>query len=369
MKIFYDHQTFSLQDAGGNPRYFYELARHLQSKDGADIEIALGLNASVFPFCNLANEHTRIVGRGTKIKPGMLRYIANEAFSNMWGLTRGHFDIYHPTIYRSIPLIRRRRLVVTHHDCIHELFPNLFRNTAKILRNRKQLYAAADAIICISESSRKDLLHFYNVDVRRTHVIHHGFAAFPVLGNGSTTNLPTQPPYLLFVGARGTYKSFIAFLEAFSESGVSKNYDLVAVGGGPFTPVELAKLKALGIANCVKIIPKATDSVLSEMYRNAALLVYPSLYEGFGFPPLEAMSLGCPVLTANTSSMPEVCGDAVFYFDPKVPGALATALHDTLSDNEAMEEMKLKGYRQVSHYDWARTADQTLSVYRSVLSE
>jgi glycosyltransferase involved in cell wall biosynthesis len=95
--------------------------------------------------------------------------------------------------------------------------------------------------------------------------------------------------------------------------------------------------------------------------------VYPSLYEGFGFPPLEAMSLGCPVLTANTSSMPEVCGEAAFYFDPTDPAALKFALQRALSDTEGTQRMKDKGYQQVTRFRWERTADETLNVYRRVL--
>ncbi len=174
-------------------------------------------------------------------------------------------------------------------------------------------------------------------------------------------------PYLLFVGARGTYKNFMALLGAYIASKVSQDYELIVAGGGPLTGAEVAKIEKLGISNRVRAVPKAGDDLLASLYRDATLFVYPRLYEGFGFPPLEAMGLGCPVLTSNTSSMPEICGDAAFYFNPVDPGALSIALQRCLSDRSGIEEMKTRGYRQVCRYNWSRTADQTLEVYRDAL--
>ena len=365
MKIFYDHQVFSLFDAGGSVRYFHELTRHLQGRENVDLEIALGLNASVFPFAQLAGEHTRVLSSNTTLAPGMLRYMVNEAFSNALGVFGQRFDIYHPTIYRALPMIRRKRLVVTHHDCIHELFPHLFRNTSMILNSRKRLYAQADAIICISESSRRDLMRFYTVDERKTRIIYHGFAPFP--SKSRSVEMSLSSPYLLFVGARGTYKNFMALLDAYVASKVSQDYELIVAGGGPLTGAEVAKIGKLGIGNRVRAVPKVGDDLLASLYRNAALFVYPTLYEGFGFPPLEAMSLGCPVLTSDKSSMPEICGDAAFYFNPVNHEALTVALQNVLSDRNGLEVMKTRGYEQVSRYNWSRTADQTLEVYRGTL--
>jgi glycosyltransferase involved in cell wall biosynthesis len=367
MRIFYDHQIFSLQDAGGASRYFYELARHLGAIDGPRLEIALGLNSSVYPFRKIANADTRIFERRVTLSPGVPRYILNEIISNIVGFTRGRFDIYHSTLYRTIPLLRRRRTVVTHHDCTHELFPHLFRNAAMIIESKRRLYAAADAIICVSEASRRDLLRFYSVAEERTRVIYHGFAPFLKPVNDQNQTYGESLQYILFVGARGAYKNFMALLEAYTTSGAAVDYELVAVGGGEFVAAELEKINQLGIMKRIKLIPKATDEVLAATYKNAALLVYPSLYEGFGFPPLEAMSMGCPVLTANTSSMPEVCGEAAFYFDPKDPEALRCALERALSDAEGTERKKDMGYQQVARYRWERTADETLNLYRRVL--
>ena len=231
-----------------------------------------------------------------------------------------------------------------------------------MIRNKRHLYNAADAIICVSESSRRDLLRFYPVDEKKTHVIHHGFAPFANPACEDVNSVRKINPYILFVGARGTYKNFMSLLEAYKDSGTAVDYELVAVGGGEFSAIERERINGLGISERVRLIPKASDQVLAEMYRNATLFVYPSLYEGFGFPPLEAMSVGCPVLTANTSCMPEVCGDAPFYFDPGIDGSLGAALQKLLSDSSNGAALKEKGYQRAALYSWGQTAVQTLKV-------
>jgi glycosyltransferase involved in cell wall biosynthesis len=368
MRIFFDHQVFSLHDAGGFARYYFELANHLLGTDGVTIEMAIGLHSSIYPLSTLAREGSRVYQLRTRMRSGIPRYVANELFVNAVAMTRGRFDIYHPTYYRALPLVRRRRLVVTDHDCIHEIFPELFRNPKAVIESKKRIYSAADAIICISQSSLQDLLHYYSVDPSRTHVVHHGFTTFAECPAEDDMRASKEAPYILYVGARGGHKNFVALLEAYAASGLSRGYALVAIGGGSFTNAESGRIRSLGLDDRVRLITQASDCSLARRYRNASLFVYPSLYEGFGFPPLEAMNLGCPVLTSNTSSLPEVCGDAAFYFDPKVPGTLEAALRNTLLDRERIAEKVAKGHRQSARFSWERAAKQTLEVYRAVLS-
>ena len=176
MRILYDHQVFSLQDAGGASRYHFELVRNLQGSDGLELEMLMGLNGSVMPFAALRQTHTKVLAWGTGIKPGLARYAINEFFSALVAPLRGRVDIYHPTLYRALPWVRRRRIVVTHHDCIHERFPQLFSDAASIIESKRKLFAQADAIICVSQSSRNDLHHFYDVAEKKTHVVYHGFS-------------------------------------------------------------------------------------------------------------------------------------------------------------------------------------------------
>jgi glycosyltransferase involved in cell wall biosynthesis len=366
MRILYDHQVFSLQDAGGASRYHFELIRNLQGLSEVAIELLLGLNGSVMPFGSLQGAKTRVFGRKTAIKPGLPRYVINESFSAFIAPLRGEVDIYHPTLYRALPWVRRRRVVVTHHDCIHERFPGLFSNAASIVESKRKLFAQADAVICVSESSRRDLLHFYNVPEMKAHVVYHGFSPLPLPEDGP----PAQAePYLLYVGSRAGYKNFGLLLEAFFRSGLAGDYRLLAVGGGPFTPAEQERIASLKLGRSVTVLPKADDGTLARAYRDAALFVYPSLYEGFGFPPLEAMSLGCPVLVNQTSSLPEICGDAAFYFDAAADaGELSRCLTAVLADDRGRALKRELGEQRVRLYDWNRSAHRTLEVYRTVLN-
>jgi glycosyltransferase involved in cell wall biosynthesis len=366
MRILYDHQVFSLQDTGGISRYHYELVRGLQAFRDVQIELLIGGNASVFPFPTLRNARTRVIGWKTRTRPDYARYAINEALLSILAPLRGVADIYHPTLNRAMPAVRHRRIVVTQHDCTHERFPHLFRNTDAFIRIKRKILSRADAIVCVSESSRQDLLHFYDLDEAKTQVVHHGFSplreALSPESNAPRSSAP-KAPYLLYVGSRTEYKQFLFLLQAFAMSGLAEDYLLVAVGGGPSSAEEEVTISQLGMTGRVCLIPRASDPALADLYRNAALFVYPSLYEGFGFPPLEAMSLGCPVLANRTSSLPEICGEAAFYFKSQDPAELADALTATLADEDGLREKRRLGYEQVKLYDWSTTARRTLEIY------
>jgi glycosyltransferase involved in cell wall biosynthesis len=365
MRILYDHQVFSLQDAGGASRYHFELIQSLQKSPDISIEALLGLNNSVLPFPTLRQANTLILSRRTAIQPGLTRYAANELYSALVTPLQGRFDIYHPTLYRALPWVRRERIVVTHHDCIHERFPQLFSDAASIIKTKRKLFRQADAIICVSASSRADLLHFYDGLEEKSHVVHHGFSPLPPPSDKGNATM-SHAPYLLYVGSRAGYKNFALLLEAFSRSGLAGKYHLVAVGGGPLTAKEEQSVAAFQLGASVTVIPKAGEELLAQAYRGAALFIYPSLYEGFGFPPLEAMSLDCPVLVNRTSSLPEICGDAAFYFESDDPGELSRSLVAVLENPEEMARKRALGREQIKHYDWRRTAERTMGVYRSV---
>jgi glycosyltransferase involved in cell wall biosynthesis len=360
MRILYDHQVFSLQDTGGISRYHYELAKGLQVFEDLRIELLIGGNASVLPFTMLRNAQTRVTAWKTRTQPGYARYAINEALLSLQAPLRGRLDVYHPTLNRTMPAVRSRRIVVTQHDCTHERFPHLFRNTDAFIRVKRKIFSMADAILCVSQSSRQDLLHFYDVDEAKTHVVHHGFS--PLEEDPAVEPGEPGDPYLLYVGSRTDYKNFILLLEAYAQARLAEDYRLIAVGGFP-SAAEETRITQLGVTGRVCLMPRASDRALANLYRNASLFVYPSLYEGFGFPPLEAMSLGCPVLANRTSSIPEICGKAAFYFQSQDPAELAAALISTLQDVDGLREKRRLGYEQVRLYDWSRTARRTLEVY------
>jgi len=299
------------------------------------------------------------------LPPGTLRYIANEVWSNLTVPFHGKMDVYHPTTYLRMPMVRARNIVATHHECTHERFPELFPDAKKVLWARKRLFPQVDAIICVSESSRQDLLRFYRVNPAKTRVIHHGLTPLPRSAEAAARlRQQVRRDYLLYVGMRAAFKNFDGLLQAFHENQLQDAFDLLVLGGGALTVPEKTRIASLGMTDCVVSWPMVSDGFLAEAYAGAKLFVYPSLNEGFGFPPLEAMSVGCPVLASRVSSIPEVCGDAPFYFDPQDQGSFNIALSRALSDEEARTQAVRRGREVAAQYHWEKCGEETLAVYR-----
>ena len=368
MRILYDHQVFSLQDAGGASRYHFELARYLGSVPDVQVELSLGFYRSVCRFEDLASPHLRVRGLRAPIPPGLPRYAVNEAIGTAASAFAARFDIYHPTYFRSMPAIRSRRMVVTHHDCVYEEFPRLFRDAAAVIRSKGKLYARADRIICISEASRRGLLAYYPVDAAKTQVVHHGLTALPRSPKAAQElRAHVRRPFLLYVGIRNYHKNFLGFLQAFHGARLHEDYDVLALGGGPLSAKETAAIASLAVSDSVVAIPSVTDELLAEAYVAAALFVYPSLSEGFGIPPLEAMAAGCPVAVSNVTAIPEVCRRRAVLLRSNPRWLDHTRIAQRLNDAEARTRSIARGREVAAGYSWDKCGAETLEVYRACL--
>jgi glycosyltransferase involved in cell wall biosynthesis len=365
VRVFYDHQVTSLQDAGGVSRYFFQLIQSLMQSGGVAPDLLLGLEHSVVPFRSLPRPARVTAIRGS-LRPGYQRYAINEAITALAAPLRGKYDIYHATYQRLLPYVRHRAVVVTHHDSTPERYPQLFPDAAAIHARLSKLYAAADRIICISESSRRDLLQFHSIDPAKTEVIHHGFTPLPEAELLSTDF--NGKPFLLYVGARSAYKNFPVVLEALAQQR-DPSLCLLVLGGGAFTDSENSQIKRLELGGRIQLIPRATDAQLSAAYKSATLFIYPSLYEGFGFPPLEAMQAGCPAIVSRTSALPEICGDAAFYFDTENSEGLASLIESVRGDEAFRLSKRDAGFAQVRRYSWEKAAAETLAVYRKTVAD
>jgi len=365
LRIFYDHQVTSLQDAGGVSRYYYELVRALLRTNEVEPEMMPGFNHSVFPFRTMGPP-SRVWSYQSQLRPGYLRYFLNEALTAALTPARGEFDIYHATYQRISPFVRANAVVVTHHDSTPQRFPHLFGNADAIRKRLQKTYERADRILCISEASRADLLEFFCVDPGKTTVIHHGFTALPDVPDGSHCDLLPRQPFLLYVGARHAYKNFQLVLEALPLQ-PDDDLHLVAAGGGAWSAAEVSTIERLRLTERVHLLPRVTDAMLAAAYREAEMFVYPSLYEGFGFPPLEAMHAGCPAIVSAAAALPEVCGEAAFYFDPSSKEELAALIERLHSDAGLRSSKRERGYAQVRKYTWEAAAAKTLSAYRRAM--
>ena len=259
--------------------------------------------------------------------------------------------------------------VITVHDMIHEKFSGYFKKSTGTSNPKRVASQRADHIICVSESTRQDLIDICHIPEEKTSVIHHGvdniFTATP-LDSDHLLNLPVN--FILYVGKREGYKNFIAFLRAFAASTQLKEYfSIVCFGGGELSPSELALAGAVGLRPGQLIVYFGDDALLASIYRQASALVYPSLYEGFGFPPLEAMASGCPVICSNTSSLPEVVGTAGEYFDPLSQESIKKALEAVVFSTKRSDDLIAAGYLQASKFSWEKCAKDTMKEYQKLL--
>lgn len=393
MKILFDHQIFEFQQFGGISRYFFELIAHLNSDKDVEWELPVSYTdneylRSVPAFSN------RILPKGEKIDhykkflwgtdfrgKGMLYRIKKKVvpeplpdreseinkLNTIEKLKEGNFDVFHPTYYDDYFLehVEKKPFVLTVYDLIHQIFPE-FGLYEKMDKN-KDLLQKASKIIAISESTKSDLINIFNIDERKI-VVTHLASSLRVNGAEVGEDFKNKVPfrYLLFVGGREGYKNFMFFAQVVAALTEEKDLCVVCTGS-PFNEKEQYLFNKTGITKRM-YHTYVDDRELSYLYRNAAAFVFPSMYEGFGLPVLEAFSCGCPVLVSNTSSLTEVGEDAVIYFDPKNPASMIRAIKQILTNKELRIQNISKGYEQVKKFSWQKTADETKNVYREIIS-
>ena len=273
-------------------------------------------------------------------------------------------DVVHETYYSRLNSSPKRcPTVITVYDMIHELFNDKFSPRDRTSQLKRIAIERADHVICISESTRKDLIRLFYTDEKKVTVVHLGFEKFSV-DKQSGESPATKSPYLLYVGDRGIYKNFNNFLRAVALSKrLQKDFDILTFGGGRLTRLEVTLLSELGFKpEQVKQLG-GDDKLLSQLYGGAAAFVYPSLYEGFGLPPLEAMAHNCPVISSKTSSMPEVIGDAAEFFNPAAIDDIADAIERVVYVPSRSSELVMLGQKRLNKFSWGRCAEETLAIY------
>ncbi len=370
VEVIFTPEAFYLQRVGGVSRYLGELARHLQAR-GQHPRIVAGLhrNELVRTLPSLTTGAYLPFGIGP-LHPWRVGF--NHAWYG-WVAARHPDAVVHQTYYGDTAYIGSRPLVVTIHDLIHELFRHRFPvlNAASDPVNRylRANCARADHLIAVSESTKSDLVRLLGVDPAKVTVVHHGHSfCAPAAAGPPSRGTGGDGEYLIYVGARGEYKNFAALLEAYGRSAaLRERFRLVCFGGSPFSDAEQRRFTALGLKGRVTR-QSGDDAALGRCYRGATAFVYPSLYEGFGLPLLEAMSQGCPVLCARTSSLPEVAGEAAAYFDPESVESIQVVLETTLADSARLDALRLLGRENARRFSWERCAAETAEVYRRLAS-
>lgn len=255
---------------------------------------------------------------------------------------------------------------MTVYDMIHELFPDQFKNANQTSQAKYRACQEASHIIAISENTKSDIVEIFGIEPNRITTTHLAGSLTPF----GERHEDLQNPFLLHVGSRKGYKNFskliraLANVRAFMRGGLI----LVAFGGGPPTKKEHSLIEELGIQSESILFVQGNDRVLSGYYQRAQALVYLSLYEGFGIPPLEALNAGCPVLAGNRSSLPEVVGEAAMLVDPEDESKISEAIASLIDNQSLRSQLASKGRIQAEAFSWSKTASETQAVYEQVLS-
>jgi glycosyltransferase involved in cell wall biosynthesis len=289
-----------------------------------------------------------------------------------------HCGVFHATEH-LLPRLKRAQTVLTVHDLIFALFPehHLPMNQWFLGQFMPIFVRRADAIVTVSECSKRDLLQLYGTRESKITVIPEGvderFHVDP--GPEAVATIRQKyglvDPFILYVGTIEPRKNLITLLEAFKRLQVTGcNLKLVIAGraGWLYQPF-FDRLKALGLGDTVRLLGYVPDVDLPALYRAAEVFVFPSLYEGFGLPPLEAMACGTPVVCSNASSLPEVVGDAGLLVPPDDVAGLAAAIGRVLTDPALRAELSARGRERAARFTWEEAARRTLEVYRRISRE
>ena len=364
MKILFDPQVFAWQRYGGISRLFAELYREYTTKDyGVELFVPLWYGDNVYAKDSQMPQRSLLTDRHFLGKSRISGIINTALFPKL--TKRANPDIVHPTYYddsfrrstREVPF------VLTIYDMIHERYHETFfvRDRA-ITRKKKELAHCAARIITISEATKRDLIELFEVQEKKIDVVYLG-NSLKYYNNEKKERARHGQPYILFVGLRSLYKNFLFFLSSIAPVIQNKDLDLWCVGGGPFTREEKRLMARLGVLNRVLQF-NLSEAKLSEAYAGALIFVFPSLYEGFGIPILEAFSQYCPVVASDISVFREIAGDAAVYFDPTESEALRGVVERVIDNTALRQDITAQGAARGKLFSWERCARETAETYR-----
>lgn len=358
MKVLFSHDIFVMQRHGGASRVFAGLHGALLAH-GVASRVAAGLHINTYLAGQSGVAGVRVPGLTS---PAMLRAygICNAP------LERAVVAAWRPSVYHLTYFPRRTErpkspVAVTVLDMIHERYPEQFPPEDHTSERKRHWVGAADIVFTISQRTKDDLVSAFSVAEEKVVVVHPGVRA---PAPGGALDARRFGDYLLYVGERGIgYKNFDGLVRAMARSEVASGCNLVCFGGRPLTSEERALLSRLGLLGKTTMV-NGEDGELAALYAGARALVYPSKYEGFGFPPLEAMTAGCPVACARAGSLPEVVGDAALLFDPDDVDDIAAALDRVVADEGLRSRLLASGAIRSATFTWERAAQETVEGYR-----
>ena len=322
------------------------------------------------------------LGENFRSIPELARnYSISEQLRIPLDLRREGIDLFHAPHY-VLPPLTPCKSVVTIHDCIHLRFPQYLPNRLAYAYARSSMWVAthrSNRVLTVSEASKRDILRYFRIPEGKIDVIYNaiderfGETPSPDEVERVRERYQLNAPYVLYAGNIKPHKNLERLIEAFHtlrQDGDLAHVKLLIIGD------EISKYAALRRAvhryklhKHVRFFGFVPDKTLAVLYRLARVFVFPSLYEGFGLPPLEAMASGTPVITSDVSSLPEVVGDAALLIDPLDPAAIADAMRRVLMDSDLRETLRQKGLERVREFSWERSVRRVREIYGEVLSD
>ena len=363
MKLLYDHQIFSSQRFGGVSKYFCEMIRNIPSGYSYNLSVLFTENQylkegqTIFKKRIVPFHDKEFKGKGALMK-GVR--ILNQSYSRRC-IAANNFDLFHPTFYDDYFLRNLKKpYIITVHDMIRFKFKEIPGGDT-IRQQMENTIKKANRIIAVSENTKKDITGMLGIMPDKIDVVYHGFNK---QHKTPATNILGK--YILFVGRRSGYKNFIPFITAISELLYQEKDLKLVCTGEPFSKEEIESLKKLKILGQTTQLP-ASERELNDLYANAQLFIYPSLYEGFGMPILEAFANNCPACLSDNSCFPEIAENAAIYFDPYKKESILEAVKKVLYDSNLKSELISKGRERLALFSWKKTADETINSYKKIV--
>ncbi|HEC65488.1 MAG TPA: glycosyltransferase family 1 protein [bacterium] len=376
IKVTVDGVIYQIQSHGGISRIFSEILPCL-----CDMDESLSITLLTSGRCRQALPvhrhiyHRSILPIDRLLRPSRLWTAiaprAKEFIHRPW-VGSGKGRIWHSTYY-TMPFSWNGALVVTVPDMIYEKFPKYFKASKEFLKRKRRCVEQADKVIAISESTKCDILKYFKISEDKVSVTH--LAASNLFKEASQNDknklrekFGLNKPFIFYVGSRDTYKNFLMLLKTYFLWKKRRDFDLICVGGASsWSNDEIKVIRRANLNNSVKLFVSVKDEELRTFYSCAYAFVYPSLYEGFGIPLLEAMACSTPVVGSNTSSIPEVVGDAGLYFKPSSKEELLAVLDEVTNGTTLREKLIRKGVNRSKKFTWEETAARTYKIYKEIL--
>lgn len=366
IEIAYDYQIFIRQHMGGISRVFYEVNSRIEGRP--DILLKYPVKHSQNYYFRDRIHSSELSSKSRMMNYGVRLY--NKVLFILFLIANRNCDIVHATYYSSYFyyfLSPKTKYVLTVHDCTQELYSKNSVGNARMCYLKKKAIYRANAIIVPSENTKKDIIKLYHIDETKIHVINWGMDQ--VLIDMKKIDIKLPGKYILYVGARNDYKNFKNFILA--AEGICRDYKeirIVCLGGGVFSKTEEKEMKQLGVYDYFLQV-SANDDELMYAYKNAICFVYPSYYEGFGIPIIEAYENECPVALSNASCFPEVAGDAALYFDPHDAIDMKETIIKLIKDENLRKCLVKKGKERLKQFSWNTTAEAVAKLYFNMATE